>query len=100
MLNDSDRVSPRAQVGPEPPYKSQQCYSTGIREASPFYSYQVLGSRNPNTPQSWAKVLICNRQITEYDKVLEMFKNVDFIYVQNLQCLNIKHKADTKWIQT
>lgn len=47
--------------------------------AAPLSNYQALGLRNPDTPESWAKVPICNHQITEDDKVLRMFKDVDFI---------------------
>ena len=76
MLNDSDRVSPRAQVCPGPPHKPRHG-----KAGEPLHSlnYQALGLRNPDTPESWAKVPICNHQITEDDKVLRMFKDVDFI---------------------
>ena len=48
-------------------------------KASPLCNYQVLGSRNPDTPETWANVPNCNHEITEHNKVLKMFKDVDFI---------------------
>lgn len=67
------------------------------RRQGSFFPLQLSSNRlreSQHFSESWAKVLICNRRLLNMKiKVLIMFKNVDFIHVKNLQCLNVRHKA-------
>ena len=63
-------------------------------KASLLCNYQVRGSRNPDTPETWAKVPNCNHQIAQHNKYLKCLKT--WISLRPKSIVIVRYQADTK----